>query len=197
MQDKKEPGLIRVYWENTLALLSVWGFPLFFVWTFLFAGIATLGFGIISSMEAFYSRSWPNVEGIITLSQIDTYLSESNTESDTGNIIKTTTMYHPQVSYNFQVNGQEYHGDVINLDDISTSDVQAAEKIIARYPKGKVVRIFYDPGRPEKAVLEPGLTAGLLIPLTIGTLVTILAIVMIIFLFRKIFGQHKRKASNA
>jgi hypothetical protein len=183
MQDDKEPGLIKVYWEKALALLSGWWFPLLFVWTFLFAGIATLGYGIISSMEAFYSQSWPAVEGVITLSQVDSYLSES----DSG----TTTMYHPQVSYNFSVNDQDYHGDVINMDDISTSDIRAAEKIIARYPKGKVVLIYYDPGRPEKAVLEPGLTGGLFIPLSIGIIITLLAIVMNILLFRKMFGRGK------
>ncbi|MBE0699725.1 MAG: DUF3592 domain-containing protein, partial [Anaerolineaceae bacterium] len=134
MPDKKEPGLLKIYWEHALALLPTWGYALFFVWVFLFAGVATLGFGIISSLEAYQSYSWPSAQGIILLSQVDSYLSET----DSG----TTTMYHPQVSFNFSVNDQEYHSDLINLEDFSTSNVRDAEKIIARYPKGKVVSVF-------------------------------------------------------
>lgn len=183
MPAKNEPGLLKIYWDHTVSILPTWGFPLLFVWAFLFGGIATLIFGSVSSIEAFYSRSWPIVEGVIKVSQVDTYLSQS----DTG----ATTMYHPQVSFNYFVNGKQYHSDLISLGDYSTSDQKQTENMLSLYPIGKLVRVYYDPGRPDRAVLEPGPTGGLLIPLFVGTAVTALGVIMTILLFRQMFaGIH-------
>jgi hypothetical protein len=176
--DKLE--IVRLYWEHARSLLPTWGLPMLFVWAFLFGGVITLAYGAVSSMEAFYSSSWPSVEGVITLSQIDTFLSESDTGS--------TTMYHPQVSYNFRVDGTVYQSDLINLGDYSTTNLQWAQKWLSPYPIGKTVSVFYDPGRPEKAVLEPGPTGGLLIPLFVGVIVTTVGVFLLVLLLRKMFA---------
>ena len=106
-------------------------------------------------------------------------------------------MYHAQVSYLFSVQGQEYLGEIISLGDYSTSDPGNAEKVIARYPLGKTVRVYYEPGKPEKSVLEPGLTGGLWIPLGIGVIITPLAGIMTYALLRKILRGQQSKAIEA
>jgi hypothetical protein len=181
MPGNEKLEILKLYWDHARSLLPTWGFPMLFVWAFLFGGVITLAFGAGGSMEAFYSASWPSVDGIITLSQIDTYL----TESDTG----STTMYHPQVSYNFTVNGAVYHSDLISLGDYSTSDLERARKWLSPYSIGGSVKVFYDPGRPEKAVLEPGPTWGLLIPVFIGIVVTTVGVILLVLLLRKMFAD--------
>jgi hypothetical protein len=138
-------------------------------------------------MEAFYSNSWPSTQGTITLSQIDSYQTQSSMGPGTSTPSQTT-MFHPQVSYDYSVGGRDYHSDLINLADNSYSDAHTAEKMLAPYPKGKGVSVYYDPGQPEKAVLEPGPTPSLLIPLFVGAAVSGVGIVLTLLLFRKMFS---------
>jgi hypothetical protein len=58
------------------------------------------------------------------------------------------------------------------------------------------VQVYYDPGNPEKAVLEPGPTAGLLIPLFVGAVVSLLGFGMTYLLTRKILGKTKKKRGS-
>ena len=81
--------------HRVVTMLRSWGFHLLFVWSFLFAGIATLGWGIWNSLEAFSSRSWPEAVGKVTFSTVASYESDS----DSG----TTTMFYPDIRYNYSV----------------------------------------------------------------------------------------------
>ena len=179
---------VNELWEQVTLMVRVWWMPLLFVWTFLFAGVVTLGIGFASTLEAWHSRSWPTVEGLVTLSQVDSYLSES----DSG----TTQMYHAQVNFTYTVGGRTYFSDLVNLGDYSTSVQANAEKVAARYPAGATVQVYYDPGKPETAVLEPGPTAGLLIPLFVGAVVSLVGGLMTYFLLRKILGKEGKHRRN-
>ncbi len=165
--------------HRVVTMLRSWGFHLLFVWSFLFAGIATLGWGIWNSLEAFSSRSWPEAVGKITFSTVASYESDSNSG--------TTTMFYPDIRYNYSVNGKEFTGNKVDLGEYSSSDVGYAQKITARYPVGKSVRVYYDPAHPGTAVLEPGFTGGLWIPLVIGGVFSVVGGALSYFFFRLIF----------
>jgi hypothetical protein len=82
---------------------------------------------------------------------------ESRTQSYSRRAVNNyRTVYVPVVEYAYSVNGHEFRNRVIS-DDNSAEDSNAdAEKIAARYPKDKVVRVFYDPENPGNATLtEP------------------------------------------
>ena len=51
-----------------------------------------------------------------------------------------------------------------------SGDQQWAASVCDRYPTGTVVDVFYDPSRPERAVLQPGfkLRGGVIVPFVFG-----------------------------
>ena len=59
---------------------------------------------------------------------------------------------YPVVQYSYQVGGQTYQGAKIapGMEVGGTG----AERVIAKYPEGAQVMVFYDPNNPSDAVLE-------------------------------------------
>jgi len=59
---------------------------------------------------------------------------------------------YPSVHYSYQVNGQVFQSDKIapGMEVGGTG----AKKVVARYPAGAQVMVFYDPQNPSEAVLE-------------------------------------------
>ena len=60
----------------------------------------------------------------------------------------------PGVRFEYRISGTRYTGDRVSYGGHSPG-IGAAE-IAARYPLGAAVTVWYDPGQPGKAVLEPG-----------------------------------------
>jgi hypothetical protein len=189
MQNNNPPQRFSHLIEQVRDVFKEWGLVAFFVWVFLFAGIAVLGWGIMSTLEALATQSWPSTGGIIIASSVDSYVSSSDSGS--------TTMYFASIKYAYQVRGIEYKAGRVNLGDYSSSDTQMAEEVIARYPSGRNVRVYYDPTKPENAVLEPGLSAGLLIPLGIGVIFSLVGGGMSYFLFRLVLNGRFRSDSHS
>lgn len=59
------------------------------------------------------------------------------------------------VSYRYSVAGRDYSGDRIAFGGEASGPKGRAERTVAAYPVGSPVPVFYDPARPESAVLEP------------------------------------------
>lgn len=63
-----------------------------------------------------------------------------------------------RITYRYMVGGKQYVSSRLSLgEDLGNADVQAT---LERYPKGRVVEVYYDPAAPGKAVLERGLPKG-------------------------------------
>ncbi len=115
-------------------------------------------FAIIGYVVAFYfgkpilddakaSRSWPSVSGVIERSEVVTSTSNGK------------TMYGFDVVYRYQVEGRDLTSNNVFFGGNTTSSSSSfAHNVVARYPKGAKVKVFYDPNDPSKAVLEPGTT---------------------------------------
>jgi hypothetical protein len=85
--------------------------------------------------------TWPSTMGTVVSSEI-----ELRSDSDSG-----TTEY-PAVTYSYQVNGQAYQNEKLAPGpEIGGS---GARKVVAKYPAGAQVMVFYDPQKPSDAVLE-------------------------------------------
>lgn len=84
---------------------------------------------------------WPTTMGNVNASYLD-----ARTSSESG-----TTNY-PVVEYSYQVGGQNYQGRKIapGMEVGGTG----AGKVVARYPAGAQVMVFYNPQNPSEAVLE-------------------------------------------
>lgn len=84
---------------------------------------------------------WPTTMGTVIASRIDERYS-----SDSGRVD------YPWVQYSYQVSGQPYQSTKIapGMEVGGTG----ASKVVARYPAGAQVMVFYNPQNPSEAVLE-------------------------------------------
>jgi hypothetical protein len=64
--------------------------------------------------------------------------------------------YEASPTYSYQVDGRTLRGDRLSYADTSegTTREDALSKMRARYPAQSEVVVYYDPGNPERAVLE-------------------------------------------
>jgi hypothetical protein len=86
-------------------------------------------------------RQWPSTMGAVNASYLE---RRSSSESGYTN--------YPVVQYSYQIGGQAYQGAKI----ASGPEVggTGAGKVVARYPVGAQVMVFYNPQNPSDAVLE-------------------------------------------
>ncbi|MEE4214464.1 MAG: DUF3592 domain-containing protein, partial [Bacteroidales bacterium] len=95
------------------------------------------------------SKSWPTVQGVITRSDIDVWTRDGKTH------------YQPDIAYTYSVDGKKYSSSKINAgEQAMDNNVNSAKKIQTKYPAGKEVTIWYDPGLPASSALEPGIKTG-------------------------------------
>jgi Protein of unknown function (DUF3592) len=98
--------------------------------------------------QAGVSQIWPSTEGKIT----NASLTHSTTSDSDGAVINS---YTPRVEYSYQVAGQTYTGQNISFGfNPSFNSQQKGQSVLARYPVGGRVAVYYDPTSPNEAVLE-------------------------------------------
>jgi hypothetical protein len=65
-------------------------------------------------------------------------------------------LFSPEIEYGYEVGGTSYHGNRYRYGDMSFFD-SSADRIVAAYPVGVAVTVFYDPRDPAESLLRPGL----------------------------------------
>ena len=128
------------------------------------AGIIVFtGIGIVIALFSYSayktsveSKDWPTVDGVIIKSEIEQQTSTSGEGSNK----KTTVKSLPQIVYQYQISGLPYECTKISFSSSSGN----ASKIVSQYPKGKTVRVYYNPAKPKQAVLVPGNTSLNFVP---------------------------------
>ena len=120
------------------------------------------------------SKNWPTVPGKVKSSRIS-YNSSTNKTNGT-----------PYVLYTFEVKGKKYQGSVINPGDLTLAGNTAAAKVVARYPAGADVAVYYNPQKPEDHFLEPFSSASARVwwALLIGGNVLITLCVIVYFVLK-------------
>ena len=99
---------------------------------------------------------WPSTQGVITSSTLESRSSEDG------------YTHYPAVYYSYQVSGQAHKGNRIAPGvDVGGS---GARKVIARYPMGAPVTVYYNPQNPADAVLEKQAPAPTLLWIVLGVL---------------------------
>jgi len=119
-----------------------------FLTVFILAGGIVAGFGVRNIVHAYDSRSWPHTNGTVTYSEV---------ERRSGS--KRGSSYSPGIKYSYFIQGQQYEGDIVAFGMKSVSAGRGfAERFVKKYPKGKDIKVFYDPSVMSTSVLEPGLS---------------------------------------
>jgi hypothetical protein len=140
-----------------------------FIWIFIFgAGMFFLGYKEFKECEA--SKSWPSVRGTVVSSKIEEHWRHSG-----GKHGRYRTVYDAKVRYSYPVNGFSYSSNRIFFGDRRGSR-QDAQKIVDRYSPNTQVLVYYNPAKPNAAVLEQRKENGIFAFLVTGPMLVILSL---------------------
>jgi hypothetical protein len=129
-----------------------------FLGLFILMGLVLLGAGAWNLVRSVRCESWPTVAGVILSSQM---------ERQRGH--KGGATYSASIDYDYVVAGTHYDGTRVAFGSMSASAAYA-QAILHRFPVGKKMPVYYSPGDPQDAVLEPGIHGGTWICFGVGTL---------------------------
>ncbi|MGC9350342.1 MAG: DUF3592 domain-containing protein, partial [Anaerolineae bacterium] len=118
------------------------------------SGAFILGLAYIIWISVVKHRSqgtpnWPKVTGTIVRARVYAF------EHETPQGIKRT--YTPLVSYTYEAGGQVYTAverNVLPYYQATHDKLQTAEDVVAQYPVGSEVPIYYNPANPKQSLLE-------------------------------------------
>lgn len=127
------------------------------------------------------SFDWSRAEGKIEASEV----IERPTPT------RRLVTFEPRVTYSYRVGETEHRSERIGFGDHFVTSRAEAEAIIATYPIGRVVEVYYDPARPEAAILEPAELGGVRLSFAVGLLVTLVPLAVIAGL---LIGLRRRRA---
>ena len=111
-------------------------------------------FRSLAKMRA--SQAWSTVQGTVVESRVG---RSASTDSEG----EVSYSYYPEIRYQYQVMGNEYQGDKISFSPKISSIRSWAERVIAKYPTGANVTIYYQPDNPSNAVLERSVSRVMLV----------------------------------
>jgi len=108
------------------------------------------------------SVRWPTVMGRITRSMVSEQIEEDRNSSYGRQVVK----YVPAIQFGYRIGGRDYFSSTRKWGwDELYPDRERPEAIVAQYPKGASVPVYYNPAEPENAVLEPANRMGSVVPL--------------------------------
>lgn len=116
------------------------------------------------------SASWPAISGTIVSSKIveQTETRRDDDDNDHGRL-RTTTTYSPEVRFAYRIGDNDYTTDTWKLGGIvGSGSPKYAEGVVGRFAAGQAVTVYYDPARPDVAVLDPANRDGAWMPLVFG-----------------------------
>jgi len=108
------------------------------------AGLGLLVKGTRDRIKANRARYWPTASGKV----LESRLREVNDSEG-----RTWAVY---ILYEYWAQGETRRSDVWRLEAGSSSFTGSMNKVLARYPVGSSVMVYYNPDAPADAMLEPG-----------------------------------------
>jgi hypothetical protein len=94
-------------------------------------------------LRAKRSEHWPTTEGVITSSWLRPGYGKRQA-------------YVAQVEFRYRVGNIEYWSTTRSFGYEHYARPSAWQPVVDKYPKGKAVRVYYEPGNPALGILEPG-----------------------------------------
>lgn len=144
---------------------------IFFPVPFVLAGLITIWVAMGDVVGGLSSPDWPQVEGAVTESFVDTHTDEDGDS------------YTAEVRYRYAVEGVEHTGERVAFTRWNDNDVRDAETVRDRYPVGATIVVYHNPRTHSDAVLEPGLHGGAFGLLAFGSVFALVGLFMV-FKFR-------------
>jgi hypothetical protein len=113
-------------------------------------GVVFLVIGLFIGAKKREAAAYVEADGTIISSHVRSWQEHGEHEN---------TMYQPEVSYRYEVNGQSYTGDSYSFfGTVSSSSRGWADEIVRKYPVGSKCKVYHDAKDPSKSLLvkDPG-----------------------------------------
>ena len=127
-------------------------------------GILPMSLGTWQLWRELSPRRWSKVTGLILSSRIDV-----------APVQRRGKEFTPVIEYEYYFNEHSFRSSQRRMGNYASGQSIDAETVRSRYPVGKSVTVFISPKRPDKSVLEYGMTPLSWIPIGFGLLFTLLA----------------------
>lgn len=115
-------------------------------------GLFSIGSALRSKRLANTSQTWQGTQGRVIASEIK---KSTSNDRDYGQ----STSYEAIVRYTYSVAGKEYTGERVSF-GVKNSSEKLASETVAHYPVNTSVTVFYDPRKPQQAVLDQASSSG-------------------------------------
>jgi len=120
------------------------------------------GIGARNVWRGLASPGWPSVVGSVTTSETSKTVTPSGTPHSRSTQA-ASVIYSADVRFTYSIGGAEYTTTTLHFGQtLGSGDSSDAELRHARYPVGGPVRVFYKPGDPGVAAVEPGFSPEVL-----------------------------------
>lgn len=130
---------------------------------FIVGGLVTAGWGWRLIVRARAMRDWPAAEGVVETAEA------SGGEDD----------LLPHIVFSYRVDGKTYR-HLLELPPGALPSPELAASWRRNYPVGGRITLYYDPRRPDTAVLEQGGGAGDWLVFGLGAGATLLGLAMLL-----------------
>ena len=127
---------------------------------FIIIGLVFSITAIVNIVRGFSSKNWPTVQGKIISSDIQIQRDIRQTN------------YSPAILFEYFINGAKYFSNKLSFSGTS-SRLISIQRALVKYPVGTEVLVYYNPQKPQIAVLEPSVTFSAIIFLLVGITLTI------------------------
>ena len=135
--------------EGATSRGQFWFLVIFFS-VFLIVGVAVTAAMVGSVVRGVTSRGWSPVPATVVSSNVRSHSGED-------------TSYSVNILYAYAVGGREYRSNRYNFMGGSSSGYQGKREIVDRHPPGTRVTAYVNPDDPTEAVIERGVTPGMLL----------------------------------
>lgn len=139
-------------------------------WLFLIAGVVVLCVGVRKCVHASASTNWPQTDGVIVESFVET---DHRTDG---------TRFAPRIVYEYAVGDDLHTATTVSYGDYSASWDSHAREVVDRYPVGERVTVYYHPQDHDTAVLEPGSRFNAYLVAVMGLLFTVVGARLIVYM---------------
>ncbi|MDC0710864.1 DUF3592 domain-containing protein [Stigmatella sp. ncwal1] len=130
----------------------LWGFIHLLCALLAAVGTVLLVVGLKEVWRASRTRRWPTAPGKVISTEELQHLRRAPPEEGGG----TRLLYEALVHYEYTVGRVLIGSTRVRVSPTATSSEARSQAILARYPPGQEIRVFYNPGDPTESVLDPG-----------------------------------------
>ncbi|RBP40386.1 uncharacterized protein DUF3592 [Roseimicrobium gellanilyticum] len=140
-----------------------------FTLIFILAGLGLIVLGVVRFKEGKASNGWTEVPAKVQSAEMGKTRKKSS-----------GYRYHAHITYTYEVQGVPYTGRQVGLAGQGSGSQSHAQKLLKQYAAGSSVKAYYDPARPENAVLIRGVGSSIWVVFVVGTIFVIMGLYLML-----------------